>query len=85
MASKLKSRWDEYVHLLDGGRWIVAHWDALHSEWHSSNSGTCGGMGQAYRYSYSRKLEGLAALGIRTYRTRSAALAAARRCYPEEA
>lgn len=71
------------IHTLKSGRFIVAHWNERTAQWQSSDIGS--EPFQGYCYTYARTLEGLAAEGIKTYATRSAAAEAAAECYGPEA
>jgi len=72
----MASRYDKYVHQVDG-RWVVAEWSEHHSQWQSSNRKPPPGMENSYRYTYARSLRGLVHEGVRTYATRRSALAIA--------
>ena len=87
----MASTFDKYVHDLTAhgvvadGRYVVAEWSDLHCQWQSSNRRPPAGMETTYVKSHARTLRTLVFdCGIRTYATRKAALAAARRCYPNE-
>lgn len=67
------------VYKLDNGRFIIARWNEAHAQYQSSDI-KAGYADQSYCYSYSRTLEGLADIGIKTYTT----LAAARRALGED-
>ncbi|MFA6118188.1 MAG: hypothetical protein WC729_29645 [Sphingomonas sp.] len=66
------------VQPLTGGRYIVARWQ--NSQWTSSDLNARSLKHQTgYQFTYARTLEQLVNLGIKTYKTRAQALAAAGR------
>ena len=74
----MKSRVDHLVHECNG-RWVVAEWDDARDQYVGDSATGARAVGSAYRYTVARTLAGLVSLGVSTYATRAAALAAARR------
>ena len=67
------------VYKLNYGRFLLARWNDAQAQYQSSDI-KAGCADQSYCYSYSRTLEGLAGVGIKTYAT----LAAARRALGDD-
>lgn len=66
-------RWAATAHRLDNGRWIVARYDRQSAQW---RSGDMRHPDPGFGYAYAATLEGLAAYGVRTYRSPVEALRA---------
>lgn len=65
------------VQQLDSGRWIVAEYNEMHCQWQSSDLRN---PWQGYCYTFGRSLQALVNNGIKTYKHKSSAYRAAKKC-----
>ena len=66
------------VHRDDDGRWVVASWDARARQYRGHSPSGARAMGVSYRYTYGGTLGQLRRLGVPSYPSPAAALAAIR-------